>query len=86
MFIKHEQARDFICPLKSNRKVALSLPDKQQGRFYPVDTLPLEANATQEVYLEGVDFPLLFSKQVWRIQGVSATLLREVSCSSLSAT
>ena len=65
MFIKQQQERDFICPLKANRKVALSLPDKQQGRFHPVDTLPLEANATREVYLEGVDFPLLFSKQVF---------------------
>lgn len=65
MFIKQQQARDFICPLKANRKVALSLPDKQQGCFHPVDTLPLEANATQEVYLEGVDFPLLFTKQVF---------------------
>ena len=74
MFIKHDQARDFICPLKSNRKVALSLPDKQQGLFYPVDTLPLEANATRQVYLEGVDFPLLFSKQVFTNEDGSSGL------------
>jgi len=65
VFIKHDQERDFICPLKSNRKVALSLSDKQQGLFRPVDTLPLEANATQEVYLEGADFPLLLAQQVF---------------------
>jgi hypothetical protein len=64
-FIKHDQQRDFICPLKSNRKVALSLPEKQQGRFQPVDTLPFESNTTQEVYLEGVDFPLLLARQVF---------------------
>jgi hypothetical protein len=32
MFIKHEQQRDFICPLKTNRKVALSQADTHQGR------------------------------------------------------
>jgi len=32
IFIKHQQHRDFICPLKTNRKVALSKTDKQPGR------------------------------------------------------
>lgn len=64
-FIKADQQRDFICPLKTNRKVALSRQDKQQGRFVRVDTLQLEANATQEVFLEGVEFPLLLAKQVF---------------------
>ena len=46
VFIKHQQHRDFICPLKTNRKVALSPADKQQGRYVRVDTLELEAQAT----------------------------------------
>jgi hypothetical protein len=29
MFVKHDLQRDFIMPLKSNRKVAVSLEDKQ---------------------------------------------------------
>jgi hypothetical protein len=65
IFIKHKQQRDFICPLKTNRKVALSPADKQQGRYVRVDTLELEAQATREVYLEGVDFPLVLVKQVF---------------------
>ncbi len=52
-------------PLKSNRKVALSLADKQQGRYVQVETLELEANAPLTIYLEGVDFPLLLVKQVF---------------------
>lgn len=32
VFLKQHQHRDFICPLKANRKVALSKADKQQGR------------------------------------------------------
>jgi hypothetical protein len=64
-FIKHDLKKDFIMPIKSNRKVALSLADKQQGRFVPVDRLELEAHVPMEVYLESVDFPLLLLKQVF---------------------
>ena len=65
VFIKQRQHRDFICPLKTNRKVALSQADKQQGRYVRVDTLELEAHAATIVYLEGVDFPLMLVKQVF---------------------
>jgi hypothetical protein len=65
VFIKHKQHRDFICPLTTNRKVALSQADKQQGRYVRVDTLELEAQATREIYLEGVAFPLVLVKQVF---------------------
>jgi hypothetical protein len=65
MFIKQEQKRDFICPLKTNRKVALSVADKYQGRYTRVDTLEFEAQAAKLIYLEGVDFPLVLVKQVF---------------------
>jgi hypothetical protein len=65
VFIKQQLHRDVICPLKTNRKVALSEADKQQGRYVRVDTLELEAQATREIYLEGVDFPLVLVKQVF---------------------
>jgi DDE superfamily endonuclease len=65
LFLKHHQTRDFICPLKGNRKVALSLSEKQQGRYQRMDTLCLDANTTREIYLEGVDFPLLLARQVF---------------------
>jgi hypothetical protein len=65
MFIKQEQQRDFICPLKTNRKVALSVADKHQGRYTRVDTLEFEAQAAKIIYLEGVDFPLVLVKQVF---------------------
>ena len=65
VFITQHQQRDFICPLKTNRKVALSKADQQQGRYVRVDTLELEAQATREIYLEGVDFPLVLVKQVF---------------------
>jgi hypothetical protein len=64
-FVKHDLKKDFGMPLKSNRKVALSLADKRNGRFVPVDTLDLKANAVLKIYLEGVNFPLLLIQQVF---------------------
>jgi hypothetical protein len=64
-FVKHTLNKDLVMPVKANRKVALSLADKQQGRYVRVDTLVMEPEAIREVYLEGVDFPLLLVKQVF---------------------
>jgi len=66
MKIKGEHQRDFICPIKTNRKVAISLADKLKGQFHRVDTLELEAQATREIYLEGVAFPLLRLLNSWK--------------------
>ena len=74
-FIKHEQERDFICPIKTNRKVAVSLADKLAGRFQRVDTLEVEENTTREVYLEGVSFPLLLARQVFTNEDGSIGIL-----------
>jgi len=65
LFVKHQIKRDFIMPLKRNRKVALTLTDKKQGRYMRLDTLELEAETTLTIYLEGVDFPLLLVKQIF---------------------
>jgi hypothetical protein len=64
--IKSELGKEFILPLKANRKVALSLADKQVGRWRKVDALDCLEGTTREVWLEGVDFPLLLVRQVFR--------------------
>jgi DDE superfamily endonuclease len=79
VFIKHKQRRDFICPVKTNRKVALSKADKQQGRYVRVDTLELDAQATREIYLEGVDFPLVLVKQIFTTEAGSSGIRYLVS-------
>jgi hypothetical protein len=66
LFVKHEVKHDFIMPIKTNRKVALSLDDKKQGRYVRVDELVLEPDTATTIYLEGVDFPLLLVKQVFK--------------------
>jgi len=65
LFIRHTLGKEFIMPLKSNRKLALSLADKRQGRYVRVETLALEAHAPMRVYLEGVYFPMLLVKQIF---------------------
>lgn len=65
MFIKHELSKDFVMPLKANRKVALSEATKRNGQWIRLDALTLEANTPLEIYLESVDFPLLLLKQVF---------------------
>jgi hypothetical protein len=65
LFMKHTLHKDFIKPLKANRKVAVSLADKQPGRYVRVDTLALEPNTVREVYLEGVHFPWRLVKHVF---------------------
>jgi hypothetical protein len=79
VFIKQQQKRDFICPLKTNRKVALSVADKHQGRYVRVDTLELEAQATRDIYLEGVPFPLVLGKQVFTNEDGSSGIRSLVS-------
>lgn len=64
-YVKTELQKDFIMPLKSNRKVALSETDKQKGRYVAVATLDLPAGTTREIWLEGVPFPVLLIKQVF---------------------
>jgi len=63
--VKLELDRDFIFPLKANRKVALSLKDKQKGHYVRVDTLLIEPDTVREIYLKEVSFPLLFTKEVF---------------------
>lgn len=63
--IKQKHKKDVICPIKSNRKAALSLADKKAGRWVVVSTLEIEANTELEIYLEGLEFPLKLVKQVF---------------------
>lgn len=77
--IKHGFNRDFICPIKTNRKVAFSLEDKQKGHFQKVETIELEENTLMEIYLEGVDFPLALAKQIFTNEDGTKGILYLVS-------
>jgi len=66
MLVKIELKKDFIMPIKSNRKIALTKKDKLSGKYVTVSELELKENQQQEIYVEGVSFPLLLIKQVFK--------------------
>jgi len=67
----------FVLALKSNRKVALNLEDKQNGRYTSIKTMKLEG-CSQVVYFEQLDFPVVITCQVFK-NGDDTTALYLVS-------
>ncbi|CAN5270475.1 hypothetical protein BH24ACT16_BH24ACT16_01210 [soil metagenome] len=78
-YIKEDLEKEFIMPLKSNRKVALSAEDKQRGAYERDACLELEHNTAREVYLQQVEFPLLLVKQIFKNEDGSEGVLYLVS-------
>lgn len=78
-FIKQDCQKDVICPIKANRKVAVSLEDKLNGQWISVSTLEIKANTALEIWLEGVDFPLSLVKQVFTNEDGSEGILYLIS-------
>jgi hypothetical protein len=74
-FVKTRLEKEFVMPLKANRKVATSADAKQEGRYQRVDTLELEPMEPVTVYLEGVNFALLLLKQVFTNEDGSTGIL-----------
>ena len=64
-FVKHTLKKEFVMPLKTNRKLALNADDKRQGIYVRADDVGIEPNTVRRVYLEGVSFPMLLAKQVF---------------------
>jgi hypothetical protein len=64
--IHEDLKRYFVMPIKLNRRLALSVEDKEQGWYQSVEALALEPNRVYLVYVEQLDFPLLLAKQVFK--------------------
>src|SRR5215210_6786686 len=64
--VKQDLEKEFIMPIKTNRKVALSLERKKRGEYERVASVELEPGTVAEVYVEQVEFPLLLVKQVFK--------------------
>jgi hypothetical protein len=63
---RHDKQR-YICPLKSNRKLALSLGEKKQGKWYKLEqiTNQLETQNTLPVWLESCNHMSYPTEQVF---------------------
>ena len=64
-YIHHKLKKIFVCPLKSNRLVALSEADKLAGKFVPLSKLDLASGLCREVWVKGLDFPVQLLRQVF---------------------
>jgi hypothetical protein len=79
MYVKEMLGKDFIMPIKTNRKIALSKKDKLNGKYVTVSQLELKENTIQEIYLEGVSFRLKMVKQVFKNEDGTEGVLYLVS-------
>jgi len=64
-FIKIDLQKDFVCAIKDNRLVALSYDDKLKGKFVKISDMNITAGETHKVYLKGLEFPVILTKQVF---------------------
>ena len=64
-FITTKLNKDFIMAFKSNRLVSLSKKEKLQGKFVSVLNAPFKESEPLTVFVKGLNFPVLLSKQVF---------------------
>jgi hypothetical protein len=64
-FVHYELKKLFVVALKSNRRVALSESEKRQGKFTKIEELDLQPNQVTEVWIKGLDYPVLAIKQIF---------------------
>lgn len=64
-FVHYELKKCFVAALKDNRLAALSKEDKLDGKFHKVRELDLQKDQAISVWLKGLDFPVLLSRQVF---------------------
>jgi IS4 transposase len=82
-FIKLDLKKDFVIPLKTNRLVSLSKPEKRKGKFQRVDTLDIEEETTVTIYIKDLPFPVVLVKQVFKNEDGSEGVLYLV-CSDMT--
>lgn len=64
-FIVENIKKHFISAVKSNRLVALSETDKHEGKFIPMSDLDYSSQGPVQVWVKGLDFPVLAHKQIF---------------------
>jgi len=63
-FIANILNKKFIAPIKKNRKIALSLEDKNKGKYVSIDSIDIGACSSQLIYLKGCNIPLNIGRQI----------------------
>lgn len=66
VYIKETTKNDFIIPLKTNRNVFLAEPSQKVGKSVKLTSLDFEEDTTRTLWLEGIPFPVLISRQIFK--------------------
>jgi len=66
VYIKNTARKDFILPLKTNRNVFLAEPSQKAGKPVTLTSLDFEADTVRALWLEGVPFPVLVARQIFK--------------------
>lgn len=74
-FIKLDLKKDFVMPLKTNRLVSVSKPEKRKGTFQHVNTLNIPEETAATIYLKDLPFPVVLVKQVFKNEDGSEGIL-----------
>jgi hypothetical protein len=64
VFINDVLKKKFVCPLKKNRKVALSREEKNNGKYVSISSVDMGDCSSRLVYLEGYENTVKIIKQV----------------------
>jgi Transposase DDE domain len=73
----HSHKQHYVCPLKSNRKLALSLGEKKQGKWLKLEEInnQLDTQNTLSIWLEGCTHMCYLTKQIFTNKdGTSVTM------------
>jgi hypothetical protein len=79
MFIRHDVNKNFVMPVKTDRKIAPGYDDRRQGRYVRADNADFKADNPTEIFPEDADFPMLPVKQVFENRDGSTGILYPVS-------
>lgn len=66
VFIDEVLNKKFVCPLKNNRLVALSIEDKNNGKYVSIEDADIGKGSSRLLYLKGYEKPLQVTKQVFK--------------------
>jgi Transposase DDE domain len=73
----HSHKQHYVCPLESNRKLALSLGEKKQGKWLKLEEInnQLDTQNTLSIWLEGCTHMCYLTKQIFTNKdGTSVTM------------
>ncbi|MCA6519060.1 MAG: hypothetical protein IM556_10490 [Pseudanabaena sp. M110S1SP2A07QC] len=73
-YIKQGVKKDFIMAVKGNR-LAICADDKSHGHFVNLESIELKPDSCCKVFLKGIDFPILITKQVFKNKNQSTGIL-----------